>query len=165
MATNPAALAYTVVDPDADPVDVLRATQPIHNAGGGECLFYSFQYHLATLGRPVDSCQSLRRGAAAYVASHWSRYRDFALDPVTGEAYGSRSDCIRRITTPGIDADQVVLHALCRRHKIGAYLVVVRPDGTLGEPITQCCHTGWPVVPFLFRLESHYEALAHGDRG
>lgn len=160
MATNPPGLAPTIVSVDSRPADVMARTRPVFNAGCGDCLFYSMQYHLASLGRPVDSCSQLRRGAAAYVASHWARYRDFALDPVTLEAYGSRGACVRRISTPGVDADHVVLHALCRRLRVGAYLVVVHPDGSLGKPIRMCCHTGWPVLPFMFQLEAHYQALA-----
>lgn len=160
MATNPPGLRPTVVRPDARPEAVLRGTVPIFNAGGGDCLFYSFQYHLATLGRPVDACVALRRAAASYISGHWDRYRDFALDPVTLEPFASRGACVRRVVTPGVDADHVVLHALCRRLRVGAYLVVQRPDGSLGEPVVVCYHEGWPLVPFLFQLEAHYQALA-----
>ncbi len=160
MATNPTALVPTVVRADADPRAVLGGCRAIFNAGGGDCLFYSFQYHLATLGRPVDTCGALRRRAAAYVSSHWARYRDFALDPVTLAPYRSRQACLARIVTPGVDADHVVIHALCRALHVGAYLVVVRPDGRLGKPVVMCHHEEWPLVPLLFQLEAHYQALA-----
>jgi hypothetical protein len=160
---NPTGLRGAVVAWDDDPDDVAGRTVPIFNAGRGDCLFYSLQYHLATLDRPVETCGQLRRGAARYVAAHWSKYKDFALDPETFQAYRSRGECVRRIITPGVDADHVVLHALCRRHHVGAYLLVVNPDGRLGRSITMCCHPGWPVLPFRFRLESHYEALAPAD--
>jgi len=158
---NPAPLAPTLVDRGASPEQVLNDTRPVHNAGGGECLFYSFQYHLASLGRFFPGPRALRVAAVQYAVRRWARYKDFALDPVTLEGFASAAEFAARFAADGTDADHVILDALCRAFRVGAYVVVLGMDGRVApEPILACCRGDRPVLPFLFVPERHYEALA-----
>jgi hypothetical protein len=149
----------TTVAGDATPEQVLKATRPVHNAGRGECLFYSFMYHLAQRGQYFPGPQALRKAAVDYALSHWTRYKDFALDPVTLEGFSSRRAFAERFLQPGVYGDHVILHALCRRFHVAAYVVVIGADGKPSEPVKTCRHPGWPIFPYRYE-GFHYEALA-----
>jgi len=154
---NPVA-RLTTVSCSATPAQVLAATRPVHNAGQGECLFYSFMYHLAGLGYHFPGPSALRKAAVDYAVAHWKRYKDFALDPVTLEGFASRRAFAARFMQPGVYGDHVILHALCRRFRVAAYVVVIGADGQPAEPVRTCRHPGWPMLPYRYQ-GFHYEAL------
>lgn len=157
--TTPVASSATTVAADADARGVLSSTTPVHNAGGGDCMFYAMHYHLACLGHVLPSTRAVRRAAVEYAAAHWARYGGFAIDPVTGGAFKSVSDFATRFSQPGVDGDHVLLHALCRHFRVSCYIVEVDRLGGVRPPHLLCRHVGWPIVPLLFVPEHHYEAL------
>jgi len=147
----------TLVNPMADPQRVLDATVAVVNDGRGDCLMYSMQYHLHTLGTPV-SIDGIRAMGVDYVVTHWGKYQEFALDD-HGNGFRGPREYAAHAGRPGVYADHVLMHALCRTFGITAYVLRVDPRGRLLGVNEVCSHPGWPIMPFRFQPEYHYEAL------